>query len=180
MRPIPLAKAENIFHRYLSSSHLWLGDNLRNQAISLYQQGRLAEAQAKNDEALKIYRDSFGPHYDQYPTTLITQGLILEKTGRLSEGEAILREALKLRTDSLPRDHFWVALAQGALGKCLADQKRVAEAEPLLANSYELLNRKLGTQDPRTCAALNGLIAFYDSCAKPEKSARLRPMLSGK
>jgi hypothetical protein len=31
---------------------------------------------------LKIYRESFGVHSDNYPTALITEGLILNKTSR--------------------------------------------------------------------------------------------------
>jgi tetratricopeptide (TPR) repeat protein len=86
---------------------------LRNQAISFYEQGRFAEAQVKVKEALKIYRASFGPSYDNYPPALIINGLILAKTGQPQEGKKILREALRIRLESLPKSHFWVALAQG-------------------------------------------------------------------
>jgi serine/threonine protein kinase len=113
-----LHEAEVIYRKLLLPSHLWLGDNLRNQADSFYRQNRFAEAQDRVTETLKIYREGFGTHYDQYPTVLITQGLILNKTGRPREGEAILREAVKLRTDSLPAGHYWIALALSALGEC--------------------------------------------------------------
>jgi len=66
-----LHEAEAIFRKLLVPSHLWLGDNLRNQAISYYQQGRYTESLSKVTEALKIYRESFGPYYDNYPTALI-------------------------------------------------------------------------------------------------------------
>jgi serine/threonine protein kinase len=172
-----LREAEAIFRKLLVPSHLWLGDNLRNQASSFYQQGRYAESLSKVTETLKIYRDSFGPYYDNYPTALIINGLILAKTGQPQEGEKILREALRIRLESLPKGHFWVALAQGALGECLATQRRFSEADPLLVDSYNNLAQKLGPRDPRTRAALKRLIAFYDSWAKPEEAARLRLML---
>jgi tetratricopeptide (TPR) repeat protein len=86
-----LAEGEALLRRFLDQDHLWLGDNLRNQAISFYEQGRFAEAQVKVKEALKIYRASFGPSYDNYPTALIINGLILAKTGQPQEGEEILR-----------------------------------------------------------------------------------------
>jgi tetratricopeptide (TPR) repeat protein len=172
-----LHEAEAIFRKLLVPSHLWSGDNLRNQAISYYQQGRYAESLSKVTETLKIYRESFGSSYDNYPTALIINGLILAKTGQAKEGEKILREALRIRLESLPKSHFWVALAQGALGECLATQRRFSEADPLLVDSYNNLAQKLGARDPRTRAALKRLIAFYDSCAKPEEAARLRPML---
>jgi tetratricopeptide (TPR) repeat protein len=172
-----LREAEAIQRKFLNPSSLWLGDNLRNQASSFYQQGRYAESLSKVTETLKIYRESFGPYYDNYPTALIINGLILTKTGQAKEGEKILRDALRIRLESLPKSHFWVALAQGALGECLVTQGRFSEADPLLVDSYNNLAQKLGPRDPRTRAALKRLIAFYDSWAKPEEAARLRSML---
>jgi tetratricopeptide (TPR) repeat protein len=156
-----LGTAENIFRRYLAPVHLWLGDNLRNQGISFYRQRRFAEAKAKNDEALRIYTESFGPHYDQYPTVLITKGLLLDKTGPGREGENVLREALKLRVSSLPTDHFWVGMAEGALGECLADEGQRTEGEKLLQDGYHVLRRKFGPGDPRTRALRDRLVAYF-------------------
>lgn len=145
-----LAKGEAIFRRFLEPSHLWLGDNLRDQAIAFYKEKRYGEAEKKVDECLRIYRVSFGSHYDQYPTALIVQGLILSQTGRMSEGERVLREALKMRTDSLPPQHYWVAQAKGALGDCLARERHLSEARPLLESSYRTLKMDFGPTDPRT------------------------------
>ena len=141
---------------------LWLGDNLRNQASSLYQQGKYAEALGKIDEALNIYEVSFGPHYDQYPTALTVKGLSLAKTGRLREGEQILREAVMIRSRSLPPDHFWVSLANSALGECLMMQGLNKQAEPLLTESYENLRRSQGEQNPRTLLVKRRLDAINE------------------
>jgi len=48
-----LREAETIFRKLLRPSNLWLGDNLRNQAISFYEQGRYAESLSKITETLK-------------------------------------------------------------------------------------------------------------------------------
>ena len=145
-----LQEGEHLLRRFLEPSHLWLGDNLRNQSLSLYKMDRLPDALAKADECIRIYREGFGPHYDQYPTALVARGLILAKGGQVEEGEAVLREALKLRRDSLPPQHFWVAQAEGALGECLLWQNRVAEAAPLVQSSYDKLKADFGVDDPRT------------------------------
>jgi hypothetical protein len=54
-----LREGESILRKLLSPSHLWLGDNLRNQAISFYKQDKFAEARNKVSETLKIYLESF-------------------------------------------------------------------------------------------------------------------------
>ncbi|HEV7860888.1 MAG TPA: serine/threonine-protein kinase [Pyrinomonadaceae bacterium] len=167
-----LKEAETILRQSQSPSALWLGDNLRNQAISFYRQARYAESQSRITETEKIYLESFGPGYDHYPTVLIIKGLILDKTGKSQEGEKILREALRLRVASLPKEHFWVALAKDALGECLTTQKRFNEAEPLLVESYTTLDSQLGQRDPRTVEALGRLVNLYQAWGKPERAAQ--------
>jgi len=167
-----LKEAETILRQSQSPSALWLGDNLRNQAISFYRQGKYAESQSKITETENIYLQSFGTGYDHYPTVLIIKGLILDKTGKSQEGERILREALRLRVASLPEEHFWIALAKDALGECLTTQKRFAEAEPLLIESYTTLDSKLGQRDPRTVEALGRLVNLYQAWGKPEQAAQ--------
>ncbi len=171
-----LRDAEAIFRKLFSPSNLWLGDNLRNQAISLYQQARYAESLSKVTETLKIYLETYGTSYDNYPTALIIQGLSLAKTGQLKEGEKILREAVKIRTESLPKEHYWVALANSALGECLTIQQRYNEAEPLLVGSYESLKTSQGTNNPRTRLALQRLVELYEKWQKPDLAARYRAM----
>lgn len=171
-----LKEAETLLRGRQSSSSLWLGDTLRNQAISCYRQGKYAESQSKATETGKIYLESFGPSYDNYPTMLIIKGLILDKTGKSHEGEIFLREAARLRVESLPKDHFWTAVANSALGKCLTTQKRFIEAEPLLIESYHTLNSRLGQRDPRTIESLRRLVSLYQDWNKPEQAAQYRAL----
>ena len=99
------------------------------------------------------------------------------KTGKSKEGETILREAVKLRTESLPKEHFWVAVANSALGECLTTQKRFAEAEPLLVESYASLKSRLGQRDPRTAEALQRLVKLYEAWGKPAQAAQYRALV---
>ena len=167
-----LKTAEAIFRQTLSPTSLWLGDNLRNQAISLYQQQKYAESTVKAGETLRIYDESFGKHYDHYPTVLIVQGLILTKTGMGKEGEKKLREAVRLRADSLPPDHFWIAIANGALGENLMSQNRLAEAETLLIESYNNLRNSQGEDNPHTQLAKSRLDTFYKNSIRVAANVR--------
>lgn len=156
-----LAKGENIYRRLLGNSHLTLGDNLRIQANSFYQQNRFAEAQIKIAETLKIYRTNTGTEYINYPTALMIEGLILNKTGKSTEAEKVLREAVTIREKNLPPKHFLTALAKGALGECLTTQKKFTEAEPLLIESLESLKQSQGAENPRTILAKSRLAELY-------------------
>ena len=167
-----LREGETIIRKFLSPASLWIGDNLRNQAILSYERGKYSDALTKTDQALSIYEETFGTHYDQYPTALITKGLSLAKMGRAKEGEAVLRQAVEIRTQLLPSDHYWVALANSALGECLVIEARYAEAEPLLTQSLENLKISQGEQNPRTEIARRRLSLLYQSWHKPDPTNR--------
>ena len=169
-----LRHAEGIFRRLLAPTNLWLGDDLRNQADCLYHQGRWVDAVKKVQEALHIYQESFGTHYDNYPTALTIEGLSFNKLGRKSEAEAILREAVTLRTELLPPGHFFTALAQGALGECLTSQHRFSEAEPLVLQSYNDLLRSQGPDNPRTTLAKTRVRHLYEAWGKAVDILRFR------
>jgi eukaryotic-like serine/threonine-protein kinase len=167
-----LKEADRIFRQLLAPANLWTGDNVRNQAALLYEQERYEDARAKAEEALRIYRASFGPHYDNYPTALMIQGLSLNRLGQSREAEEVLREAVKLRVESLPHGHFFTALAQSALGECLTSRHRFAEAESLLVQSYNTLLQSQGSDNPRTLLARNRVRELYRAWKKPKEANR--------
>ena len=167
-----LVEAYRIIHLLLAPKSLWTGDNLRNQAMLLYRTGRYNAALEKADETLHIYDESFGPHYDNYPTALIIHGLSLDRLGRTADAERDLREALRLRGESMPPGHFFTSLAQSALGEFLTHQNRFAEAEPLLVGSYEDLNRSQGSGNPRTVLARTRVHDLYLAWKKPDQASK--------
>ena len=169
-----LSEAEAIYRKLLGDSHLWLGDNLRLQANTFYQQNKLEQAQSKVKETLRIYRTNTSAQYINYPTALTIEGLILNKMGKSVEAEKALREAVKIREANLPKEHFLTALAKSALGECLTTQKRFEEAEPLLLESYENLKNSQGSDNPRTKTARLRVIKFYESSDKPDLAGKFR------
>jgi hypothetical protein len=98
------------------------------------------------------------------------------KTGQVEEGEGVLREAVKIRAESLPKEHYWVALANSALGECLTIQRRYDEAEPLLVGSYESLKHSQGPSNPRTRLALQRLVELYENWQKPDLAVKYRAL----
>jgi len=169
-----LHQAESILRKTVGSTHLWLGDNLRNQGVLYLQERNYPGARDAADEAIRIYLESFGPHYDHYPTALMIRGLALNGMGNAAEAETLLRSAVKLRMESLPKGHFFTALTQSALGECLTGEGKFAEAEGLLVTAFHDLMASQGPDNPKTVQTRRRLAALYDRWNKPELAARYR------
>ena len=67
-----------------------------------------------------------------------------------------------------------IPYAASGLGECLTAQKRYAEAEPLLIESYNELKMKLGDQNKRTVEAQQRLVKLYELWEKPDLASRYR------
>jgi eukaryotic-like serine/threonine-protein kinase len=80
----------------------------------------------------------------------------------------------------LPREHFLSALARSALGECLATQKRFAEAEPLLLDSYQTLKKSQGATNPPTQIARQRLVTLYEACGRVDKAEQYRDELGSR
>ncbi len=104
--------------------------------------------------------------------------MILAKTGQPQEGEKILREAVKIRTDLLQKGHYWIALANSALGECLTIEKRYTEAEPLLIESYNDLKASQGERHPRAVEALQRIVELYQASGDVDGLEKYRALLS--
>ncbi len=173
-----LREAEGIYRKLYGPNFIAIYDNLRLQAQVAYLAGRYSEADEKIDRVLQNYRRNSNPKYISFATALSVRGLILSRLGKSDEAEQSLREALTLREANLPAAHFMTALTRGALGECLTAQKRYAEAESLLLDSFHSLERSQGPDNPRTRLALERLITLYDKWGKPQTAGEYRRRIS--
>src|SRR5262249_14369624 len=64
----------------------------------------------------------------------------LKEKGDFAAAEKVLQNALTHRQTALPKGHPEIAASQVNLATDLTDQKKFAEAEPLLLTAYERLN----------------------------------------
>lgn len=152
-----LTEGETIYRRLYSPQAIPIFDNLRLQAQVSYLQGDLAKARSLIIAVLENYRQYSSPSYISFATALTVEGEILARLGRLDAAEASLREADRLRRANFPQGHFLTALTAGALGECLLDRGNVAEARPLLEESFKILTETQGESNPRTAKAAERL-----------------------
>ncbi len=159
-----IQEGTDLFDRALGSDHPNVAYGLLSLAVSRYYQAKYKAAERDARRALeivgKLANDS---HYHQ--TAYITLGLILTKTGRAQQAEPLLRDVFALAKQKSRRPND-VAAAAGALGDCLAEQKRYAEAEPLLTESYQTLKSLHVPQSPVLSEARQRLAALYAATGK--------------
>jgi tetratricopeptide (TPR) repeat protein len=96
---------------------------------------------------------------------------------RHAEAEKLLRQCLAERETKEP-DSFRLASTQSMLGRVLAEQKKFAEAEPLLLAGYKGLKANAGkTPDwgkHYLPDALEWLAQIYEDWGKPDEAAKWR------
>ena len=169
-----LVEGEGIYRKLYGPEYLAIYDNIRVQAQVAYLNGDYQSAKEKIDLALDNYRKNSIPKNISFATALTVQGLTLNKLGRSDEAERVLREAVKLREENLPGKHFMTALSKGGLGEVLSMQRRFAEAEPLLIDSYTGLKQSQAPNSPRIRTALLRLVTLYEDWGRPDVASEYR------
>ncbi len=144
----------------------------RNQLAVAY---RLAGREA---EAGRLFERT--PDSSAHAAALAVRGSILLHQRRPAEAELALRESLTIRRKIQPED--WTTFeTESIIGEALVDQKKFADAEPLLLSGYEGMRQReaaIPPQDkPRLTKALERLVRLYEAWGNEEKAARWRAEL---
>ncbi len=100
----------------------------------------------------------------------VQYGYLLHDAGRYDEAEVLFAEAMKIGTDTFGPEHWRTAEAQSALGRCLTQQGRYAEAEAALTASYALLTATDQTNLVETTR--QRLFDLYTAWGRPEQAAQ--------
>ena len=138
-----------------------------------FKQGRYEEAQKAAAESIDTFRHALPAPQDNvlFTNPLVEMGSILDAMGRYREAEGYLRQALEIRTRILPKGNQLIGRADIVLGECLTLQKRYAEAEPLLLDSYKIIDATTVPTDARRAEARQRLANLYRGWGKSQKAA---------
>jgi tetratricopeptide (TPR) repeat protein len=144
----------------------------RNQLAVAY---RLAGR--ANEASLLFDRNPYSP---DHASALAVRGLMLLQEKKPAEAALKLRECLRIRQKIQP-DDWTTAETESLLGEALLEQKKFAEAEPMLLRGYEgmqLHADSIPPQDkPRLIKALERLVKLYEAWGNTEKATRWRKEL---
>jgi eukaryotic-like serine/threonine-protein kinase len=166
--------------KMLGNAHPDTAMSLFRLSDLLYKQSDYHGAESAARESVQVFNRALTTPKDNvyFANPVMALGLALNKTGRSREAETYLRESLEIRTRLLPKGNQLIAASDGALGECLTTQKRYAEAEPLLQQSYATMKGVQGERGPLTLEALRRLAALYQSWGKPAEAARYQAVLA--
>jgi serine/threonine protein kinase/Tfp pilus assembly protein PilF len=180
-----LDEAEMLYRQSLATTQKISGEKhpynaglMGNLAAVLEAKNEDAEAEQLFRKSLSLYEELFPDGYSHMAGPLVALGTLLRKEGRAQEAEPYLRRGLQMRLSTLGSDHWMSGLSQRALGKCLADLGKDAEAENLLIESFETLRTTRGLEDQRTISVLDDLISYYDSRGQKSKASEYRDLKS--
>jgi tetratricopeptide (TPR) repeat protein len=135
---------------------------------------RAAEVSAR--EALAAYRKIAGDQAVAGALIALSHSLLGQK--RASEAVPYLEEALTIVQKQPPVRFPWFkGEIQSTLGRALAAQGKVIEAEFQLLAGYESLQDLPSTPPPRRRSAVEQLVSFYASTGRPAEAATWRRRL---
>jgi tetratricopeptide (TPR) repeat protein len=147
----------------------------RNQlAIAYRLAGRITEAAGLFDQS------SDSP---EKASALALAGATLLLQNKPVQAELTLRKCLAMRQRLLPDD--WTTFdTQSLLGEALLEQKKLADAEPLLLTGYEGLKARADSVPPpeQVCIRKAGerLVRLYQSWGKTDEAAKWRKQLESR
>jgi serine/threonine protein kinase len=143
--------------------------------------GRLNDAETVLRAALPTHKKVFGEESFEVAGWLAEFADLLQRNGKFSEAELRIRESLAILEKRFP-GHWGVFHVQIELGGILLNEKKYAEAEPLLLSIQERMMRgedRILPPDSQTPKqATERLVQLYTAWDKTEKAAEWQQKLN--
>jgi serine/threonine protein kinase len=171
-------QALEVRRKILGDDHLSTAMGVFRLSDVYYRWGRYSDAEKTAQESIAICQRALRNPDDNilFANPLTELGLIFDKTSRYREAEMVLRHALQIRTRLLPKGNILIARTEAALGECLTLQKRYAQAEPLLLESYATIQAATRPGATPRADAAQRLATLYQSWGKPQQAAQYAPV----
>ncbi|KAI9889405.1 MAG: hypothetical protein M1814_005341 [Vezdaea aestivalis] len=143
-------------------------------------QGKLAEAEAMYQRALKGKEKALGPDHTSTLDTVNNLGALYSDQGKLAEAEAMYQRALKGKEKAVGPDHTSTLDTVNNLGALYSDQGKLAEAEAMYQRALKGKEKALGPDHTSTLNTVNNLGNLYSDQGKlAEAEAMYQRALKG-
>jgi tetratricopeptide (TPR) repeat protein len=149
-----------------AKGHPTLADSLYNLAVVLRAQGKSADAETLNREALAMRRHLFPGDHPDLARSLNDLALVLKDQGKYAEAEPLFREALAMTRRLFPGDHPEPAAILNNLASVLQAQGKYADAEILFREALAMHQRLFPGDHPHLAHSLNNLALVLEARGK--------------
>lgn len=170
--------AERIYTRSLGPGHAYLAYPVENLGLIYQALGDNQRALVQFKRGLEIREAAFGPLHRDVSQSLEYLGIILVRLNDCREAAPVLQRALDISRKTMPADSPRIGTVSSALGWCVAESRRYADAEPLLVDGHRILHAQRGPAHESTQTALKHLVDFYERWGKPAQAATYRAGLA--
>jgi serine/threonine protein kinase len=151
----------------------WISQRL---ATTYFKSGHFDRAEPLFQELFDQARQQFGADHPKATRAMAQLGLNWLQQNKFADAERLLRECRGLLRKSEPDASIFTT--QLMLGDALLGQKKYAEAEPLLLETYEAMKQRQDMipkgRKIRLLEALERLVRLYDEWGKKDEAAKWR------
>ena len=169
-----LEESERLFEHAVELNREVNGDDHRGTLITmiylaqLYRRmGRMGEAESMYLQVNELARNRYG---DTFPSTLASaDGLakLYIRMDRAAECEPLAAAAAAGARQAYGATTARTGLYLRTWGRCLGQVGRFEEAEPVLLESYEILDASGGPEHTDTVEVIEALVELYDDWGRP-------------
>jgi CHAT domain-containing protein len=118
-------------------------DKLNSMVVTLYNQGKYAEAIPLAERAVALAYRYLGEEHPDYAQSLNNLALLYDEMGRYDEAEPLFKKAMEIRRRVLGEEHPYYATSLNNLASLYREMGRYDEAFHLLWNGVQIENRLL-------------------------------------
>ena len=169
-------EAQQVYETALTASrkvhaepHVEVGYLLASLGRLALERKEYAEAEARYREALAIYEKTLPPGHGYTAAALTMLGRTQLELGHAEQAEGTLQRALAEWSKEYGADSPYYAQARAVLGRAWAAQRRVAEAEPALLETYPVLV-KARLDDQLTATVRQWIEDLYRATGRPQQA----------
>ncbi|WP_199322689.1 MULTISPECIES: CHAT domain-containing tetratricopeptide repeat protein [Calothrix] len=145
------------------SAELVEAEQLNEQTMQLYQQGKYSEAIPLAERALAIREKVLGTEHLDVAQSLNNLAILYSSQGNYVKAEGLYLRSLAIREKVLGTEHLLVANSLNNLAALYYSQGNYAKAEGLYLRSLAILEKVLGQEHPLVAIILNNLADIYSS-----------------
>lgn len=151
------SEADTAAYSAQQSQQINQSNAFNEQAVTLFDLGKYADAIPYYQQALAIREQVLGPDHPLVAESLNNLGAGLSALGDFPKAESAYRRALEIRESAFGEVNLLVAETLNNLGALHYDKGDYAAAQPYYRRSLEIRERLLGSNDLKIAGSLNNL-----------------------